>query len=361
MTAELFNQIYFRNSVLSWILFFGSIFVYFAGLRFLRWFLAERVFSDGRLTSMTGVQAVLALIRSTRSSFLLLAGLYFSGWHLDISDLARHRIDRIALLVLFIQFWKWGSLLVDFATEEYLRKSLAEDGARRTTLKAISVAARMVLFATLMIWVLDSLGVNITPLVAGLGVSGIAVTLALQAILGDMFASILIVLDKPFVIGDTIQVDNFQGTIESIGVKSTRLRSVNGEQIIFPNQNLLQSRVKNLRRIKERRSVVPLAVKYNTPPARLKKIGEIARIAVEREKDMRFERVNLVKLGDFSINYELIFWYLISAPDKNIDSNERILMSILEGFHQEKIEFAFPSQDIYVSKSVSELDPLSHT
>ncbi len=350
LNLDILDQIFLRNSVKSWLLSLGTAAILYTLLRFLKWFLAHRFCSDPRIKSLLAIRASAVLIQSTRSSFLILVAVYFSCWHLEIADRPRTRLDHLAIFVLLIQFWKWGSLLIDFWLEEYSQKVMAEDGAKRTTLKAIAVGARILFFVTLVIWALDSLGINVTPLIAGLGVGGIAVTLALQSILGDIFASITIVLDKPFVIGDNIQVDNFKGTIESIGIKTTRLRSETGEQLVFPNANLLQSRVRNLKRMRERRIAIPLSVKYNTPPSQLKKIASLCKAMVEKESAMRFERINLIRLGEASLLYELICWYHIASPDQGIETTERILMGIVESFHAEQIEFAVPSREVVIMR-----------
>lgn len=350
MNLEILNHVFLRNSVESWLVALATAVVIYVALSFLKWFLGHRFLADHRVSTLTAARAMATVVQSTRSSFLILVAMYFSIWHLDIAERTRMRLDHLAIFVLLVQFWKWGLCLIDFGSDEYLKKAAADDGAKRTTLKAMTVVSRIVLFSVLIIWALDNIGINVTPLIAGLGVGGIAITLALQSILGDVFASITIVLDKPFVIGDKIQVDNFQGTIESIGIKTTRLRSVSGEQLVFPNANLLQSRVRNMKRMSEQRVAVPISIKYNTPPNRLKKIADICKNAVQREPAMRFERVNLIKLGDSSLVYELIYWYRIAAPDQNVDASERILMGIVEGFHAEQIEFAVPSREVILVK-----------
>ena len=160
---------------------------------------------------------------------------------------------------------------------------------------------------------LDNLGIQIKPLLAGLGIGGIAVALAAQNILGDLFASLSITLDRPFVLGDTLQVDDFVGTVEYIGVKSTRLRSVNGEQIIMPNSNLLASRVRNLTRATERRVVFTISVGQETPPAQLQKIPGLIRSLIEAHRDVRFDRSHFAKIAAASFDFEAV--YVVKTTD----------------------------------------------
>jgi small-conductance mechanosensitive channel len=196
--------------------------------------------------------------------------------------------------------------------------------------------------------VLDNLGVNITGLVAGLGIGGIAVALALQNILGDLFASLSIVLDKPFVIGDFVVVDSLSGTIEHIGLKTTRIRSLRGEQLIFSNNDLLKSRIRNYKRMSERRIDFSFGVVYQTPLEKLKAIKKIVSDIIEKGEKTRFDRVHFKEYGDSSLNFEVV--YFVTDPDYNIymDVQEAINLEIFRCFAEEGIEFAYPTRTIFI-------------
>jgi small-conductance mechanosensitive channel len=196
---------------------------------------------------------------------------------------------------------------------------------------------------------LDSLGVNITALVASLGVGGIAVALAVQNILGDLFASLSILLDRPFEVGDFIVVTgDHMGTIEKIGLKTTRVRSLSGEQLIFPNSDLLQSRVKNFKRMQERRVVLNYGLVYGTPAELLAKIPEMTRSIIEQEKQVRFERSHFARLGSSALELEAIYWIL--DPDYNLymDIQQRIALNMYNAFNAAGIVFALPTQFLHV-------------
>lgn len=197
--------------------------------------------------------------------------------------------------------------------------------------------------------ILDNLGVNITGLVAGLGIGGIAVALAVQNILGDLLASLSIVLDKPFVIGDFIVVDSLSGTIEHIGLKTTRIRSLSGEQLIFSNNDLLKTRIRNYKRMSERRIVFSFGIIYQTPTEKLKNVNKIVRDIIEKTENARFDRVHFKEYGDSSLNFEVV--YFVIDPDYNIymDVQESINLEIFRQFGEEGIEFAYPTQTLYVS------------
>ncbi|HPK54642.1 MAG TPA: mechanosensitive ion channel family protein, partial [Smithellaceae bacterium] len=198
--------------------------------------------------------------------------------------------------------------------------------------------------------VLDNLGVNITGLVAGLGIGGIAVALAVQNILGDLLASLSIVLDKPFVIGDSIVVDSFSGTVEHIGLKTTRIRSISGEQLVFSNNDLLKSRIQNYKRMQERRVVFGFGVTYQTPLEKLPLINRIIREIIAAQPNSRFERVHFKEYGDSALNYEVV--YFVMTPEYGIfmDVQETINLEIFRRFQEEGIEFAYPTRTVLIQK-----------
>jgi len=199
--------------------------------------------------------------------------------------------------------------------------------------------------------VLDNLGVDITALVAGLGIGGIAVALAAQNVLGDLFASLSIVLDKPFVVGDFLNVDDFLGSVEHVGLKTTRLRSLSGEQLVFSNNDLLNSRIRNYGRMFERRVVFSLGVTYETPPEKLRGIPTIIREAVEAKDKVRFDRAHFQKYGDFALVFEVVYYVLSSDYTLCMDIQQSVNLRIYERFAEEGIEFAYPTQKLYVTEA----------
>jgi small-conductance mechanosensitive channel len=210
---------------------------------------------------------------------------------------------------------------------------------------------RLVLWAVVLLLVLDNLGVDVTALVAGLGVGGIAVALAVQNILGDLFASLSIVLDKPFTIGDFLIIDDYLGSVEHIGLKTTRMRSLSGEQLVFSNTDLLKSRIKNYGRMFERRVIFDIGVTYQTPREKLQMIPDIIRSAIEAQEPVRFDRSHFRAYGDFSLSFETVYYVL--KPDYNLymDIQQAINLHIHARFEAEGIEFAYPTQTLFVEKS----------
>jgi len=181
-----------------------------------------------------------------------------------------------------------------------------------------------------------------------LGVGGIAVALAVQNILGDLFASLSIVLDKPFVIGDFIVVDTFVGTVEHIGLKTTRLRSLSGEQVIFSNTDLLGSRIRNYKRMYERRVVFTLGLVYQTPMEKVESVGKILQEIIELEPQARFDRAHFKEFGDSALVYEIVYFIKTSDFNAYMDAQQRINLAIMQRFEEQGISFAYPTRTVYM-------------
>src|SRR6202040_255695 len=210
------------------------------------------------------IRLVVYLIGNTTQILFLAVALYVARESLTLPDRIRHIASNAVMILILIQVGLWAGRAVRF----YLEMKELERGADRVfagSLDIINFVARMLIWSLLILVVLDNLGVNITALLAGLGVGGVAVALALQNVLGDLFASLSIALDKPFAVGDSLNIDTYTGSVEHIGIKTTRLRSESGEQIILSNADILKSRVRNYGRMAEQRVLTTLRVAYATP------------------------------------------------------------------------------------------------
>lgn len=288
----------------------------------------------------------------TTSLFLLINAGFFGVQMLDLPRNA----DRVLLTVVTIAaFWQiglWATAGVEGWLEHRQQKSLATDRAAAGTISIISFIARALIWALVLLLTLDNLGVNITTLVAGLGIGGIAVALAVQNVLGDLLASLSITLDRPFVVGDAISVDDFNGTVEQIGVKSVRLRSITGEQIIMPNSNLLASRVRNWGRLRERRIVFTLGLSTDTPRDKLQRLPQTLRHIVEEERDVRFDRSHFTKIGA-ALEFETVYFVTTSDYARYMDIQQNINLKIIDTLAQEQIEFAMPAQRLWLENEAA--------
>jgi small-conductance mechanosensitive channel len=218
------------------------------------------------------------------------------------------------------------------------------------SLEIITFVAHLLIWSLLTLVALENLGINITALLAGLGVGGVAVALALQSVLGDLLASLSIALDKPFVVGDRLVIDAFAGSVERIGIKSTRLRSDTGEQIILSNADILKSRVRNFGRAPEQRALATIRVDYATPADKLQAIPKLLEHIVREQQNVRFDRCHLTALGDSSLQFELS--YFVQQPKLNplLDLQQAVNFRIIEEFRRLGVEFAYPTQRVVVDR-----------
>jgi small-conductance mechanosensitive channel len=289
----------------------------------------------------------LDLVRRTGKFFFVALGFYFAHHWLSLSDTPELWVGRIVTLAIFFQLGLWGNGLVAFGMHRMVRGRPADDPARTMGISVLGFIARILLWAIVLLTFLQAIERPVTPILASLGVGGIAVALALQNILGDLFASITILLDKPFVVGDSIVIGDFNGTIEKIGVKSTRLRSVSGEEIIIGNQDLVSSRVRNFKRMRERRQLFTVGVTYDTPRAKVEKIPPMLKEIVTSIPETRFDRAHFKSFGTSSLDFEVV--YFVEKPDYNtlMDVQQKINVAILDRFAAEKIDFAYPTQTVH--------------
>jgi len=339
---------FYHNSVRAWLIA-GIIFAVIGATLFIaRTLLARHLAKVAAQTSNTADDAIVDLLRRTRYFFILTAAIAGASLFLDLPPRALSVGRMLGTIALILQLAIWGNGLITFWFRNYAERKADTDVASRTTIAAFSFVARAILWSMLLLVGLNRLGVDITALITGLGVGGIAIALAVQNVLGDLFAALAIVLDKPFVVGDAISVDTMTGTVENVGLKTTRIRSVNGEQLIFSNTDLLKSRIRNFKRMQERRVVLTIGVSYDTPPDTVARIPDMLREAVESQEQVRFDRSHFMSYGESALNFETAYFVLTSDYLTYANKNQAVNLAVLRRFATEKIDFAFPTRTIVV-------------
>lgn len=348
----LYETIY-NNTVKEWLIAIGIFALSMVLLRILKAIFVRRLNVLAQKTSTDLDNLLLDLIKKTKSFFLLAVAIYAGSFTLTLPAEVSNIIQILFLIACLVQAAIWGDGIIDFFLQRYKKEKLDKDAAGVTTITAIGFLAKIALWVVILLLALDNMGVNITGLVAGLGIGGVAIALAVQNVLGDLFASMSIVLDKPFVIGDFIIVDDYLGTVQHIGLKTTRIQSLSGEQLIFSNSDLLGSRIRNYKRMYERRIVFAIGVTYQTPYDKLKAIPPIIREIIEKQENARLDRVHFKEYGNFSLNYEIV--YYVQMPDYNIymDIQQAINLELYRRFDEEGIEFAYPTQTLFLHNELN--------
>jgi len=306
-----------------------------------------------RLTDKTKTQwddLVVDLLQKTRVFLLLVVAFYAGLLVLDLPSKIENLTVKVLIIAFLAQGALWADALVVYLIKLLVEKKTEEDVSSVAMISMFGFVSRVAVWSVVILLALDNIGINVTAVVAGLGIGGVAIALASQNVLGDLFASISIVLDKPFVIGDFIIVGDMLGSVEHIGIKTTRVRSLFGEQLVFSNNDLLNSRIRNYKRMDERRIVFSIGVVYQTPYEKLGAIPGMVREIVEAQEQTRFDRAHFSKYGDFALIYEIV--YYVKIPDYNayMDIQEAINLEIYRKFHEHGIEFAYPTQTVFVAK-----------
>jgi small-conductance mechanosensitive channel len=335
----------FHNSLTAWLIA-GSVAATVFVILFVLRVAVRRYAKKLKATDRTEILEIpmLALSRTTLL-FMLIVAVCIGSQSLKVGDTLQRVIASALMIGLFWQIGLWCAAAVRAWVAGRRANSSEEDRAALSSLDIIRFIASVVIWSLVLLLTLDNLGVNITALVAGLGVGGIAVALATQNVLGDLFASLSIALDRPFVVGDFLAIDTFLGSVENIGIKSTRLRSLDGEQIILSNGDLLKSRVRNYGRMVERRVQFTVGVAYTTPVAQLEQIPGWIREFVTGEKDTRFDRAHFLKHGASALEFETVYYVLSADYNRYMDIQQAINLNIHRRFGDQGIAFAVTTQN----------------
>ncbi|MCF7907168.1 mechanosensitive ion channel family protein [Patescibacteria group bacterium] len=336
----------FFRSISTFLLVFLGSFLFF---RIFRFYFLKRLTKIADKSRVKFDDFVIKLIKAIKPFSYFLFSLYLGFQFLETSPLVQRIANAVFVLWLVIQLILLLQVLIDRLLKKYFLSQKKEEESKMA-IQLIGQILKAVLWIVGLLLVLSNLGVNITSLVAGLGIGGVAVALALQNILGDLFSSFSIYFDKPFQVGDYIVVGQQSGIVQKIGLKTTRLMALQGEQIVISNRELTSSRIQNFRKMEERRVAFSLGLVYGTTSDQLKKIPLFIEEIIKRQEMARFDRAHFVSFDDSALSLEVVYYVL--SQDYNVyrDLHQKILLAIKDKFAQEKIEMAYPTQTLYLQK-----------
>lgn len=354
--GALLTETFLGNTVELWIrataVAIGTLLLFYIGRRYV----VHRIAKLASRTTNPLDDMIVEIVKSTKWFFIIMISISAGVQLLTLPGKVEPYIETAAMMALLMQVAIWGNAAIRFGFDHFVKKRVQEDAETATTFSAVSFLSKLVLWVIVLLLALDNLGVNVTGLVAGLGIGGIAVALAVQNILGDLFASLSIVLDKPFVVGDFIVVGEQVGSVEYIGLKTTRIRSLSGEQIVMANSDLLNSRIRNFKRMAQRRIVFKIGVTYQTPVDKLKEISGILKRVIESQPLVRFDRAHFLEFGDSALVYEAVYFVMSSEYNVYMDTQEAINIELYRCFEKEGIEFAYPTRTLHVNFESSNTD-----
>ena len=339
------DETIYGNSVRAWLVATFALVVALGVMVLLRRVVTRRLAGAVGRTGNKFDDLAVELGRRTRVYFLAAIAFVIAVRFVELPPRMSGLLDKLVVLIVLLQGARWATGVIAFYVTRHIEKRRGtSDAANLWAARMLGFAANVAVWAVILVAVLDNLGFDVTTLVTGLGIGGIAIALAVQNVLGDIFAAMSIVLDKPFVVGDFIVVDAFSGTVEQIGLKTTRLRSLSGEQIIFANSELLKGRIRNYKRLYERRNVFLVDVTFDTETEVVARIPTMLREIVETHQPVRFDRSHFSAYTESALRFETVYFVLDPDYNKHMDIQHEIFLAVLERFRREGIAFAVPTR-----------------
>jgi small-conductance mechanosensitive channel len=348
---DFFNQTFLNNRLWDYLLFIISILCGTVVIRFIKksFFKHLKKWSEKSTTNIDDF--LVKALEKKLFPFLYYALIYFSLYSLTLDAFIKRGLNILGMAFLTFYSVQFGLEVLSYILELiWVKKEV--DQSRRGALKGIILVFKGLVWGLAVVILLDNLGVKVSGLVTGLGIGGVAVALAAQAILGDLFSYFTIFFDRPFEIGDFVIVGDFLGTVEHIGVKTTRLRSLSGEQVVLSNSDLTNSRVRNYKRMERRRVVFQIGVTYETALVTMKEIPKIITDIITGFDDTVLDRVHFASYGDFSLIYEIVYHVIGNDYNRYMDIQQEINFQIKEEFDKRGVEFAYPTQTLFLKKEM---------
>jgi small-conductance mechanosensitive channel len=344
------DQVLWGNAIRDWIIAVAVIVAAMVLLRVFKYVILQRLKKLTDRSKSRFDDLLISLIGSFMVPLLYCFAVYYGLYYLKMGDKAKQLMNVAIMIVATFFIIRTVTSFISHFIQNFIRNE-AEEETKRKQARGIVLIIKGVVWLIGLVFLIDNLGYDITTIITGLGIGGIAIALAAQTVLGDLFSYLVIFFDKPFEIGDFIIVDDKMGTVEYIGIKTTRLRTLGGEQLICSNTDLTNSRVHNYKRMEQRRVVFKFGVVYNTPAEKLKQIPLIVKTAIESMELTRFDRAHFLSFGDYSLNFEVVYYVLSADYNQYMDIQQNINLQLFQHFENEAIEFAFPTQTLLFSKT----------
>ncbi|MGB5510540.1 MAG: mechanosensitive ion channel family protein [Woeseiaceae bacterium] len=343
----------FGNPLREWTISLGVLVVTLALLFVVRRLVRTRLQKLADDGDRVSFKVARHIVGQTKGWFLMLIAANLALRSIDASATFDTVFGRLLVIGMLVQMGLWATAGLGRFMLLRRQKQMEEDAGAVAAMDVVSFLTRVAVWAIIFLLTLDNVGINITALVAGLGVGGIAVALAAQNIISDLFASLSIVLDKPFVLGDFLIIDDLAGNVEKVGLKTTRVRSLSGEQLVFSNNDLLKCRIRNYGRMFERRIAFTIGVVYQTPAEKLEQIPRIVEDIMLKQESARFDRAHFQRFGDFSLNFEIVYYVESSDYRLYMDIQQAVNLEIYRRFADAGIEFAYPTQTVFVNRDAA--------
>ncbi|MBD3388846.1 MAG: mechanosensitive ion channel [Candidatus Altiarchaeales archaeon] len=320
-------------------------------LRFFRNILLNRMEKISKKTKNDFDDLIIRLLKDIRMSFYLLASLFISLQFVDVPMFLNDAMKIGVLIAAIYYAIRSLQIVIEYFRDKVIEKRLKTDETEDVSfIKLIANIAKYSLWLVGFLLILANMNVDISALIAGMGIGGIAIALAAQNVLGDIFSAFSIYFDKPYKVGDFIIIGDDLGAVDKIGIKTTRIKTLRGEELVVSNQEMTSTRIHNFGKMPHRRIDFAFGVTYQTPAEKMKKIPGIVKDIIESQEMVRFDRAHFKKFGDFSLDFEVVYYVETADYNKYMDTQQAINLAIMEAFEKENIEFAYPTQTIFMEK-----------
>ncbi len=346
---HIFRYSFLGNSVWDYVMFLALFIVGIILIRVLKKVIINRLKKWAEVTTTTIDDFIIRIFDKNLVPLLYFGVFYLAVKRLTVAASFNRGIEIIGSTILTIYAVRLLLALINYCLKIFILKT-KRDKFREDSLKGMVTVLKVVVWGLGIVFLLDNLGFKVSAIIAGLGVGGIAVALAAQTVLKDLFSYFSIFFDRPFEIGDFIIIGDYLGIIEHIGIKTTRIRSLGGEQIVFSNTDLTNSRVRNYKRMNKRRVVFKLGVVYQTGLKQVKEIPQVIEQIIKNIEETAFDRAHFSSFGDFSLNFETVYYILSSDYNKYMNIQQQINFNLKEEFEKRGIEFAYPTQTLFITK-----------
>lgn len=359
--SETLNFEFYGNSVLRWTIAIGVFFLATILVALLRKTITSRFDEKSKATETQIDDLLVELLKKTRPYFYAAIFLRASANILTLPPRDFGILQALFIIATLFQIIVWGNAATELLVQGYLKRHMSTDPRSVTTVRALGMVIRVTLVVIVLLIGLQHFGFNVTTLIAGLGIGGIAVALAMQNILGDLFGALSIMADKPFVVGDTIQVDSLLGTVERIGLKTTRLRGLTGEQLVFSNGDLLKSRIHNFKRMYQRRIAFTNSLTLNTPPEILEKIPPLIKEIVESQPHVKFSTCYFTTITETAFRVETVYMVLTPDFETYLKAQQGINLQILRRFKDIGATLVSPFPPVTIQRAAAQAAPAQGT
>lgn len=347
--SDFLQKVFFANSILDYFIFIGLFFLVLIFLKILKKIVISSLVKLSRKTKTKIDDILIEGVKAIHWPLYVVIALIVSLNFLEISLKVEKGFNYLFFIIVLYYIGKIVVRLINYGSKEIIaaRKEKDENTA---VVKLLAVSAKVVLWGGILVLVLANLGYNVTSLIAGLGIGGIAVALAIQNILSDVFSSFSIYFDKPFLVGDFITVGEHSGVVKKIGIKSTRIQALQGEEVVISNNELTSAKIQNFGKMEKRRVLFSVQIVYSSGLEKIKLVNKIIKEAIEARENTQFDRVHFKSFAEYSLSFEAVYYILTGDYAGYMDTQEMINLEIYEKFSKEKIEFALPTKKVVLEK-----------